>query len=115
MRAYATHPSDEKHLFHVRNLHTGHLAKAFGLREAPSAVNAGMGKAIMSSPKRKQRGPTTGDRHEQRDGKSAEERMKEAVRAQGRLSKHSGEMVTSGAGEFQITSKEVLEKLSYGK
>ncbi|QRW21642.1 ATP-dependent RNA helicase DDX18 [Rhizoctonia solani] len=32
MRAYATHPADEKHMFHVRNLHLGHLAKAFGLR-----------------------------------------------------------------------------------
>ncbi|KZT54233.1 DEAD-domain-containing protein, partial [Calocera cornea HHB12733] len=36
IRAYATHPSEEKHLFHVRNLHLGHLAKSFALREAPS-------------------------------------------------------------------------------
>lgn len=35
VRAYATHPADEKHLFHVRNLHLGHLAKSFGLRDAP--------------------------------------------------------------------------------
>ncbi|KZO93101.1 DEAD-domain-containing protein, partial [Calocera viscosa TUFC12733] len=38
IRAYATHPSEEKHLFHVRNLHLGHLAKAFALREAPSTM-----------------------------------------------------------------------------
>jgi hypothetical protein len=38
VRAYATHPSDEKQLFHVRNLHLGHLAKSFGLREAPGDI-----------------------------------------------------------------------------
>lgn len=39
VRAYATHPSDEKRFFHVKNLHLGHLAKAFGLREAPSGIS----------------------------------------------------------------------------
>lgn len=38
VRAYATHPSNEKEIFHVKNLHLGHLAKAFGLREAPSGI-----------------------------------------------------------------------------
>ncbi|KAI9245234.1 P-loop containing nucleoside triphosphate hydrolase protein, partial [Phascolomyces articulosus] len=36
MRAYATHTAAEKHIFHVRKLHLGHMAKSFGLREAPS-------------------------------------------------------------------------------
>lgn len=38
MRAYATHPSSEKHIFHIRHLHIGHLAKAFALRDAPKSV-----------------------------------------------------------------------------
>ncbi|KAI7858398.1 P-loop containing nucleoside triphosphate hydrolase protein [Circinella umbellata] len=38
MRAYATHGSAEKHIFHVRKLHLGHMAKSFGLREAPSSI-----------------------------------------------------------------------------
>lgn len=38
VRAYATHPSNEKDIFHVKNLHLGHLAKAFGLREAPAGI-----------------------------------------------------------------------------
>lgn len=38
IRAYATHPTAEKHIFHIRNLHLGHLAKAFALREAPSEI-----------------------------------------------------------------------------
>ncbi|KAI8872509.1 DEAD-domain-containing protein [Ramicandelaber brevisporus] len=38
IRAYATHPVAERHIFHVKKLHTGHLAKAFALREAPKKV-----------------------------------------------------------------------------
>lgn len=36
MRAYATHAAAEKHIFHVRKLHLGHMAKSFAMREAPS-------------------------------------------------------------------------------
>lgn len=39
VRAYATHPATEKHIFHVKRLHLGHLAKAFALREAPSNMH----------------------------------------------------------------------------
>ncbi|KAK0556934.1 ATP-dependent RNA helicase dbp7 [Tilletia horrida] len=38
IRAYATHPASEKHIFHTKFLHLGHLAKAFALREAPGAI-----------------------------------------------------------------------------
>lgn len=34
-RAYATHIQAERHIFHIRRLHLGHIAKSFGLREAP--------------------------------------------------------------------------------
>ncbi|RKP22289.1 P-loop containing nucleoside triphosphate hydrolase protein, partial [Syncephalis pseudoplumigaleata] len=39
VRAYATHAASEKHIFHVKFLHLGHLAKSFGLREAPGQVS----------------------------------------------------------------------------
>ncbi|XP_075041396.1 ATP-dependent DNA helicase DDX31 isoform X3 [Mixophyes fleayi] len=35
IRSYATYPKDLKHVFHVRSLHLGHVAKSFGLRDAP--------------------------------------------------------------------------------
>lgn len=38
VRAYATHPASERAIFNVRQLHLGHLAKAFALREAPNTV-----------------------------------------------------------------------------
>ncbi|KAI8517836.1 ATPdependent RNA helicase, partial [Branchiostoma belcheri] len=38
IRAYATFPSTLKHIFHVKKLHLGHVAKSFGLRDAPGDI-----------------------------------------------------------------------------
>ncbi|XP_077163150.1 ATP-dependent DNA helicase DDX31 isoform X2 [Paroedura picta] len=35
IRSYATYPASLKHIFHPKSLHLGHVAKSFGLREAP--------------------------------------------------------------------------------
>ena len=50
---------------------------------------------------------------EQHDG-DAEKRMKAIVRAQGRLTKKGGVMISSGASEFQIPGGTALEKLVQG-
>ncbi|XP_029776911.1 probable ATP-dependent RNA helicase DDX31, partial [Suricata suricatta] len=39
IRAYATYPRELKHIFHVRALHLGHVAKSFGLRDAPQNLS----------------------------------------------------------------------------
>ncbi|KAK3591459.1 hypothetical protein CHS0354_033459 [Potamilus streckersoni] len=39
VRAYSTYPTSLKSIFHVKNLHLGHLAKSFALREAPSHMS----------------------------------------------------------------------------
>ncbi|KAG1466109.1 hypothetical protein G6F46_001852 [Rhizopus delemar] len=52
-RAYATHPASEKHIFHVKRLHLGHLAKSFALREAPSNIHE-KGKKTKDSKKRRE-------------------------------------------------------------
>jgi len=38
IRAYATHVASERHVFDIKSLHLGHLAKAFGLRDKPSSI-----------------------------------------------------------------------------
>ena len=38
VRAYATYPTNLKHIFHIKNLHLGHVAKSFALREAPKEM-----------------------------------------------------------------------------
>jgi ATP-dependent RNA helicase DDX31/DBP7 len=40
IRAYTTHVASEKHIFHVKKLHLGHVAKSFCLQEAPQVLQA---------------------------------------------------------------------------
>ena len=109
-------------MFHVRHLHIGHLAKAFALREAPKSITDGGKKS--NHPKVAKRKPLKPARTasgqkprnldvSQRTG-DAERRMTEVVRAQGRMSKKGGKMMSSGTNEFQIASGASLEKLVQG-
>ena len=123
MRAYATHPSDEKHMFHIRHLHLGHLAKAFALREAPTALTSKKGSKSKSKHKpatngassdrksQKKRARNADDSDDDQDVADAEKRMEKVVRAQGRLTKKGGKMISSGTDEFQLAGGYDLEKL----
>ena len=108
MRAYATHPISEKHIFHIRNLHLGHLAKAFALREAPNQVKTAGNRHSKAS--RKSKSNNDADDNDSKKNHS-EQRMQAVVRTQGRLSKKKGVMVSTGISEFQISSTSELEKL----
>lgn len=46
IRAYTTHLAAEKEIFNLKELHLGHIAKSFGLRETPGKMN---GKGNSSS------------------------------------------------------------------
>ena len=126
MRAYATHPSNEKHIFHIRHLHMGHLAKSFALRDAPKTVtgggnSTGTGKKtdfskLLHAKKTVKGGRPEKESQRRRDwdeahDPDAERRMQEIVRAQGRLTKKGGMMISSGTAEFQIAGGAALEKL----
>uniref|UniRef100_V9KI40 ATP-dependent RNA helicase n=1 Tax=Callorhinchus milii TaxID=7868 RepID=V9KI40_CALMI len=52
IRAYATYPSDLKHIFYVKNLHLGHAAKSFGLRDAPQRLGGKLGVPRKRKPER---------------------------------------------------------------
>lgn len=39
IRAYATHISGERNMFNIKDLHLGHLAKSFALRDRPGKIN----------------------------------------------------------------------------
>ncbi|THV02416.1 DEAD-domain-containing protein [Dendrothele bispora CBS 962.96] len=112
MRAYATHPSDEKHIFHIRHLHIGHLAKAFALRDAPKAVTGG---ARKSQGKGKAKGTSvTGmkaKQWDQDDRRDVGKRMHDVVRSQGRHLKKGGVMASTDTSEFQIAGGYDLEQL----
>ncbi|KAJ3255384.1 ATP-dependent RNA helicase dbp7 [Boothiomyces macroporosus] len=48
IRAYTTHIASEKHIFHIRKLHLGHIAKSFCLREAPQQLQSKLGNLAKS-------------------------------------------------------------------
>ncbi|KAJ3910307.1 P-loop containing nucleoside triphosphate hydrolase protein [Lentinula edodes] len=125
MRAYATHPSAEKHIFHIRHLHLGHLAKAFALRETPKAATSASGGKSRRLNTAKDGGVTKkrekdraanikGEKWEITHSGDAERRMRDIVRAQGRHSKKGGVMMSSGSSEFQIAGGYDLEKMVGG-
>lgn len=141
VRAYSTHPLEEKSFFHTKSLHLGHLAKAFALREAPSSL-------APSLPKVKTRGVKTKNvdgtfiggkrkRDDEVDGEEeptggkerlarneTERRMYEAVRKAGRAVKAGGAlgevgksdrrgMGAGGAGdEFQVMGGAEIERMT---
>ncbi|KAF7428209.1 ATP-dependent RNA helicase dbp7 [Pleurotus ostreatus] len=126
MRAYSTHPTNEKHIFHIRHLHLGHLAKSFALRDAPNAVAGKTNKSKNNSASKSKSAPSPSKqaakigtqakptKWEIDHSGDAEKRMQTAVRAQGRLLKQKGVMMSSGVSEFQIPGGTDLVKLVQG-
>lgn len=58
IRAYTTHTHGEKAIFNFRELHLGHLAKAFALRETPGSISSrGGSKSGESGLKQKKKSP----------------------------------------------------------
>ncbi|KAH9969745.1 DEAD-domain-containing protein [Russula dissimulans] len=112
LRAYATHPSVEKHIFHIRHLHLGHLAKSFALREAPSTIrDYGKTRSRGAASSRKQiRRPRQRGEASDDGNPDVQRRMQAAVRNQGRLVKKGGVMIMSTSSEFQVASGDALER-----
>ncbi|WVF69673.1 hypothetical protein IAT40_004452 [Kwoniella sp. CBS 6097] len=117
IRAYSTHPLEEKKFFHIKSVHLGHLAKSFALREAPGQLSGpskqkpkpGHPTSSATAPKKRKRatggedsdegdedeGATTKGGKEMTARNETERRMYEAVRKQGRMIKSGGKL-----GEF---------------
>ena len=53
VRAYATHVAKERDMFDVKELHLGHLAKAFALREKPGSMGRGGSEKVGKGDKRR--------------------------------------------------------------
>ncbi|KAG0627283.1 hypothetical protein M758_2G188600 [Ceratodon purpureus] len=51
VRAYAAHRGELKSIFQVRKLHLGHVAKSFGLRDAPSLFGKSVNKQSLKKEK----------------------------------------------------------------
>eukprot|EP00963_Diacronema_lutheri_P003438 scaffold283_cov316-Pavlova_lutheri.AAC.8 len=51
VRAYCTYPKALKDIFHVKNLHLGHVAASFGLKEPPAKIGKSTSKQAMQKRK----------------------------------------------------------------
>ncbi|KAK4494381.1 hypothetical protein PRZ48_014679 [Zasmidium cellare] len=100
VRAYATHVAAERHIFDMQELHLGHLAKAFALRDKPGSIHvAGLRPGKDSGNKSKQvRGQKrSAGRTEKDEDVAAETDATEARRKMQAMSRAMG-----GASEFNL-------------
>ncbi|KAK8081215.1 hypothetical protein PG997_009033 [Apiospora hydei] len=67
IRAYATHVKDERKYFDITQLHLGHTAKSFGLREAPGGIGGGPTRRVV-------KGPCSSGREEEEEWRWRQER-----------------------------------------
>ena len=51
LRSYSCYSHEWKRIFHIKNLHIGHVAKSFGLREAPNQIAGSEFKLFKGSKK----------------------------------------------------------------
>jgi len=110
-------------------LHLGHLAKAFALREAPKSITGTVTTTQKTQKNKKKKrdfrlpgtktkvAKSDQQRHAEWENDhfgDSEKRMQAVVRAQGRLTKKGGVMMSSGTSEFQIVGGDALVKLVQG-
>ncbi|CAH0015472.1 unnamed protein product [Clonostachys rhizophaga] len=64
IRAYATHIKEERVHFDISELHLGHLAKSFGLRDPPGGIGAGIERKAKKKGAKGAKGKYTADAEE---------------------------------------------------
>lgn len=106
VRAYATHVRDERVYFDITQLHLGHAAKSFALREAPGGIGGGPSRRTFKAGHHHQKqssggggqkrsGGGGGDSDREDDGAAADEDAAKRMRMKMRA-------VMSAASEFNI-------------
>lgn len=88
IRAYATHIREERVHFDITELHLGHVAKSFGLREAPGGIGSGIERKTKKTHKTKVANPTS--------------RTGEAKPARDVIKEKSMMLMSAAADEFNI-------------
>jgi ATP-dependent RNA helicase DDX31/DBP7 len=107
IRAYATHVAAERHVFDIKQLHLGHLCKAFGLRDKPGSINVpGMRHSAGKVKNERQKAGGGGRKRKEYSQTSmadvldvAEEQDAEQAR---RVMRMKAKMMGGGASEFNL-------------
>ncbi|KAL6881106.1 P-loop containing nucleoside triphosphate hydrolase protein [Trichoderma novae-zelandiae] len=103
IRAYATHTREERVHFDITELHLGHVAKAYGLREPPGGIGAGIDRKARKGNKDSGRRTVKGAKGPKKDDDDGDDsdRQEPAKPARAMLMRKS-RMLMSGASEFNI-------------
>ncbi|KAL4427451.1 hypothetical protein ABPG77_000740 [Micractinium sp. CCAP 211/92] len=99
VRAYATHASAVKEIFHVRRLHLGHVAHAFALKERPSLVGKSSTKQAVQQ-KRKAQHAQQGQRKQRGGGSGAQQQN--AQHGGKKKPRTAGKQLMSGGGMYNL-------------
>jgi ATP-dependent RNA helicase DDX31/DBP7 len=107
IRAYATHVSSERSMFNIKELHLGHLAKSFALRDRPAKINVpGLRPGNEETKKsfKADRRVSVGGKGEKRKAGSALEDIPRNTDSASAASKMRAKLkaMSGGAGEFNI-------------
>ncbi|KAI1938608.1 ATP-dependent RNA helicase dbp7 [Ophidiomyces ophidiicola] len=103
IRGYATHVAAERHIFNIKDLHLGHLAKSFALRDRPAKINVpGLrpGKEDTNKSFKDSRQPATGEKKRSStryDAVSTTDTAEAMRKMRRKLKEHM-----AGASEFNI-------------
>lgn len=109
IRAYATHIASERHMFNIKELHLGHLAKSFALRDRPSKINVpGLRPGSDDTKKeykadrksaagKKRKDPSSGGRADDDDIPGATDAAAAAQKMRAKMKEHM-----AGASEFNL-------------
>ncbi|PHH85615.1 hypothetical protein CDD83_162 [Cordyceps sp. RAO-2017] len=91
IRAYATHVKDERVHFDITQLHLGHVAKSFGLREAPGGIGAGLERKAKRG-----QGPRDQTRDQAGDQGQGQRPARDVIKEKSRM------LMRAAADEFNI-------------
>ncbi|KAK2591985.1 ATP-dependent RNA helicase dbp7 [Conoideocrella luteorostrata] len=93
IRAYATHIREERVHFDITQIHLGHIAKSFGLRDPPGGIGAGIDR------KAKRKGAAKGRQSSSKEDMSSAVDEKSSMDI---IKKKSMMLMSSAADEFNI-------------
>ncbi|KAH0531920.1 hypothetical protein TsFJ059_000682 [Trichoderma semiorbis] len=102
IRAYATHTREERVHFDITQLHLGHVAKAYGLRDPPGGIGAGLdrkAKGNKDAGKRTAKGVKGAQKDDDDDSDSDKQDQAKPARA---MLMRKSRVLTTGASEFNI-------------
>ncbi|RJE18201.1 hypothetical protein PHISCL_09462 [Aspergillus sclerotialis] len=106
IRAYATHIASERYIFNIKELHLGHLAKSFALRDRPSKVNVpGLRQGAEDTKKDfKTERKSTGKKRKAGSGDRADDDIPKATDTASAAQKMKAKMLEhmGGASEFNL-------------